>query len=167
MSTLKFTRLLFPVFLIIHCQGMGQSSADQKKMDEYNQLKSRIESKQFYFHAQSATSQKGKTIQLTSEYFLKVNKDSLQADLPYYGRAYSAPYSSSEQALAFKTTEFKYSADSTKKGGWNILIKPKNASGISKINLNVTSSGYCTMNVISNTRSSISFYGTIQDYKYR
>ncbi len=159
--------MLFPLFLIIHGQGMGQTSADQKKNDEYNQLKSRIESKQFYFHAQSATTQKGKTIQLTSEYFLKLNKDSLQVDLPYYGRAYSASYSSSDQALLFKTTEFKYSADSTKKGGWNILIEPKNASGVSKMNLSVTSSGYCTMHVISSTRSSISFYGTIEDYNYR
>jgi hypothetical protein len=167
MSNLKFSRLLIPLFLIIHGQGIGQSSADQKKNDEYNQLKNRIESKQFYFHAQSAMTQKGKTIQLTSEYFLKLNKDSLQADLPYYGRAYSAPYSASDQALRFKTNEFKYSADSTKKGGWNILIEPKNASGVSKINLSVTSSGYCTMNVISNTRSSISFYGTIQAYEYR
>lgn len=166
MSTLKFTRLLLPLFLIIQGQGMGQSTADQKKIDEYNQLKNRIESKKFYFHAQSATTQKGKTIQLTSEYFLKLNNDSLQADLPYYGRAYSAPYSSSDQALGFKTTEFKYSADSTKKGGWNILIEPKNVS-VSKINLSVTSSGYCTMHVISNSRSPISFYGTIQDYKYR
>jgi hypothetical protein len=166
MSTLKFTRLLLPLFLIIQGQGMGQSTADQKKIDEYNQLKNRIESKKFYFHAQSATTQKGKTIQLTSEYFLKLNNDSLQADLPYYGRAYSAPYSSSDQALGFKTTEFKYSADSTKKGGWNILIEPKNVS-VSKINLSVTSSGYCTMHVISNSRSPISFYGTIHDYKYR
>jgi Domain of unknown function (DUF4251) len=166
MSTLKFTRLLLPLFLIIQGQGMGQSTADQKKIDEYNQLKNKIESKKFYFHAQSATTQKGKTIQLTSEYFLKLNNDSLQADLPYYGRAYSAPYSSSDQALGFKTTEFKYSADSTKKGGWNILIEPKNVS-VSKINLSVTSSGYCTMHVISNSRSPISFYGTIHDYKYR
>ncbi len=166
MSTLKFTRLLIPLILIIQIQGMGQSNADQKKIDEYNQLKNRIESKQFYFHAQSATTQKGKTIQLTSEYFLKLNNDSLQAELPYYGRAYSAPYSSSDQALGFKTTEFKYTADSSKKGGWNILIEPKNVS-VSKINLSVTSSGYCTMHVISNSRSPISFYGTIQDYKYR
>jgi hypothetical protein len=167
MSTLKFTRLLVPLFLIIHGQGMGQSTADQKKIDEYNQLKNRIESKQFYFHTQSATTQKGKTIQLTSEYFLKLNNDSLQADLPYYGRAYSAPYGSTDQALLFKTTEFKYSADSTKKGGWNILIEPKNVSGISKINMSVTSTGYCTTHIISNTRSAISFYGTIEDYKYR
>jgi Domain of unknown function (DUF4251) len=166
MSTLKFTRLLFPLFLIIHGQGMGQSGADQKKNEEYDQLKSRIESKQFYFHAQSATTQKGKTIQLTNEYFLKLNNDSLQADLPYYGRAYAAPYSSSDQALGFKTTEFKYSADTTKKGGWDILIEPKNASGVSKINLSVTSGGYCTVHIISNTRSAISFYGTIQAYKY-
>ena len=167
MSAIKFIRFLIPLCLIINVKCIAQSNGDQKKAKQYNQLKARIESRKFYFHAQSATSQQGKTIQLTSEYFIKLNQDTLQVDLPYYGRAYSASYSATDQPLQFKTTEFVYGADTTKKGGWNIAIQPKNNSGVSKINLSITSSGYCTMHVTSNTRSAISFYGTIQEYNYR
>jgi hypothetical protein len=155
--------------LTINClQSKAQTSQDQKKKDEYAQLKTRIESKQYSFNALSATTQRGKTIRLTSDYSLKLNNDSLQVDLPYYGRAYSVQYAGTDLALQFNTTQFSYVADSSKKGGWDISInKPKNSSGVSKINLYVTAGGYCTIRITSNSRDQISFYGAITAYRNR
>jgi hypothetical protein len=145
----------------------AQTSTDQKKQDKYAQLKSMIDSRHFQFHALSATSMKGKTVQLSSEFFLKLNKDSLDVDLPYYGRSYTADYPGTDVSVRFKSNQFTYSADSTKKGGWEIAIIPKNESKANKIYMSITSSGYCSLNISSNNRQAISYYGYIKDYDAR
>src|SRR5450432_497664 len=160
MSSFKFSCIL--LLLVMVCFNSRAQSPDQKKKDNYAELKNRIESKKYLFQAQSATTQKGRTIQLTSVYTLKLNNDSLQVDLPYYGRAYTSQYPPTDLSLRFNSNQFGYVADTTKKGGWDITIsEPKNSSGVSKINLFISSSGYCNIRVTSNDRDMISFYGTI------
>jgi hypothetical protein len=166
---LKPTRVLISplviIYLTIIClNSQGQSQADQKKQNTHAQLKSWIDSKKYKFHALSATSMKGMTKQLTSEYFLKLNKDTLVADLPYYGRSFTTNYPPTDLSVQFTTNQFSYTADSAKKGSWEITIKPKNENSASKIYMTVTSDGYCTMQVSSNSRQPISYYGTIVAY---
>ncbi len=167
MSPFKYSRLLVPVIMFICLQGFSQSDAEQKKQDQFNQLKSQVDAKKFRFHALSATSMKGMTRQLTGDYFLKLNKDSLSVELPYYGRSFTANYPPTDVTTEFKTTQFSYTSDTLKKGGWEITIVPKNQSNASKISLSITTSGYCTVRVSSNTREPISYYGTITDYDSR
>lgn len=167
MFPFKYCRLLLPLVMLVCLQGFSQSNAEQKKQDQYNQLKSEIESRQFRFHALSATSMKGMTRQLTSEYFLKMNKDSLSVDLPYFGRSFTTSYPPTDLSISFKSTQFSYKSDTLKKGGWDITIVPKNQSNASKINLSITTSGYCTVRISSNSREPISYYGTITDYDSR
>ncbi len=164
MSPSKCSRLLLPLLMLICLQSFSQSSAEQKKQDQYNQLKSQIESRKFRFHALSATSMKGMTRQLTSDYFLKLNKDSLSVDLPYFGRSFTTNYPPTDLSIEFKSTQFSYKSDTLKKGGWEITIVPKNESNASKMSLSITTSGYCTVRVSNNSREPISYYGTITDY---
>jgi hypothetical protein len=167
MLSYKFHWLLLPFLILLFIDSDAQNGTDQEKMEKQAQLKSMIDSKHFQFHALSATSMKGKTVQLTSEYSLKLNKDSLNVDLPYYGRSYTADYPGTDVSVRFKSNQFTYSSDSTKKGGWEITIIPKNESKANKIYMAVTSSGYCTVNISSNTRQSISYYGYIKEYNAR
>ncbi len=164
MSFYKYSRLLLPFLILICLQGFSQSGAEQKKQNQYNQLKNQIDSRKFRFHALSATSMKGMTRQLTSDYFLKLNNDSLSVELPYYGRSFTANYPPTDLSTEFKTTQFSYESDTLKKGGWDISIVPKNQSNASKISLSITTSGYSTVRVSSNSREPISYYGTITDY---
>jgi Domain of unknown function (DUF4251) len=160
----KYSRFLLPLLTLICLQSFAQSGAEQKKQDQFAQLKSQIDSRKFRFHALSATSMKGMTRQLTSEYFLKLNNDSLSVDLPYFGRSFSTSYPPTDLSTEFKSTQFSYKSDTLKKGGWDISIIPKNESNASKISLSITISGYCTVRVNSNSREPISYYGTITDY---
>jgi len=155
-------RLLIPVFAIISVYGKAQSEADQKKQDQYAALKALLDSRQYSFIAQSATTMKGRAIQLNSgSYFLKLNQDSLEVDLPYYGRAHSAEYAgSSDMGISLNTTDFTYTADSLKKDRWNITIKPKK-NKVNAIYISVGTSGYTTVRINSNNRDPISFYGSI------
>jgi hypothetical protein len=167
MAPCKHRRLLLPFFMLFCLSGGAQSGTDQKNQDKYVQLKSLIDSKKYQFHAISATSMKGRTIQLTSPYFLKINNDSLQSDLPYYGRSYTADYPATDLSIRFNSNQFTYTADTTKKSGWEITIQPKNESKANKINMSVSSSGYCTLHISSNSRQPISYYGFITAYDAR
>jgi hypothetical protein len=158
MRPVNFCLLIFTLSTFKTFQGTAQTGKDQDKLA----IKSLIESRKYIFNAQSATSQRGKTVQLTSEYFLKLNKDSLNVDLPYYGRAYSTAYpGNNDIAMRFESNDFSYEADSAKKGGWDITIKPKKEPKASAVYLSVSAGGYCTVRIISNNRDQISYYGTI------
>jgi hypothetical protein len=150
--------------MIFHIHGFSQSDAEQKKQDQYNHLKSQVDSGKFRFHALSATSMKGMTRQLTSDYYLRLNGDSLSVELPYYGRSFTTNYPPTDVTTEFNTTQFTYKSDTLKKGGWDITIIPKNQPNASKISLSITISGYCTVRISSNNREPISYYGTISDY---
>ena len=149
-----------PLLTIICLHSKAQSGTDQQK-----HLKILIDSKKYGFNAQSATAKKGRTVQLTSGYGLKLNNDSLHVDLPYYGRAYTTSYPASrdDTGIQFNSHDFSYLADTTKKGGWEITIKPKGAK-VSVIYLSISSTGYCTVRISSSDRDPISYYGTIADY---
>jgi hypothetical protein len=164
---LKISRLLLPALTILCLQSAAQISPDQAKMHQYNHLKTLINSKKFRFHALSANPRKGGNIQLSGEYSLKINGNNLEADLPYYGRAFTVDYPATSNSIQFTSHPFSYVADTTKKGGWEITIIPKNAAKVNKIYMSITTSGYCTTRVTSNARDPISFYGTITDYNTR
>ena len=167
MSFFKYTRILLPIMVFTCMYGSAQTNADQEKQDKYTQFKRLIESKKYHFHALSATSMKGRVRQLTTEYGLSLNNDSLSVDLPYFGQSYSADFAATDLSIQFNTTEFSYVANPAKKGGWEITIIPKNQPSANKIYMSVSSSGYGTVQVTSNNRDPISYYGTINAFNDR
>jgi hypothetical protein len=124
-------------------------------------LKNHIDQRQYTFTAQSATALGGRTRQLTSIYTLKVHGDTLDADLPYFGRAYSATPGDTNGGIRFRSTTFGYDVQDGKNRGWTIRITPENEASASNMQLSVSSGGYATLQVTSNNRQMISFYGQV------
>jgi hypothetical protein len=126
----------------------------------------------YIFEANYANPMRGGGRSLTSEYDLKVSKDTIIAYLPYFGRAYIAPTNPTEGGIKFTWTKFDYSVKQTKNGSWEILIKPKeknisNASDVQNLRLSISTSGYASLQVISSNRDPISFNGTIEEVKQK
>ena len=144
----------FSFFAILH-------STNTYAQDKTSEVKNMVDSRQFIFHAQSALPMSGGRKQLTSEYYLKVFKDSAISELPYFGRAYSASYGATEGGFHFTTTKFDYSSTPGKKGGWEISIKPKDVRDVREFSLSISDSGYGTLQAFSNNRQPISFNGYI------
>jgi hypothetical protein len=124
-----------------------------------------IEARQYVFHAQTALPSAGPSRQLTSEYDLKVLNDSLVSYLPYFGRAYSASYGSTNSGLQFTSTQFDYKVSKRKKGGWQISIKPKDVQDLREFMLTISENGYGNLQALSNNRQPISFTGYISARK--
>lgn len=124
-------------------------------------IKKIIESRDYIFKAQTATPQSGRTRQLTSEYTLKILEDSIIADLPYFGRAYSAPANLVGGGFQFTSIKFNYKAVPGKKDSWEINIKPEDTNGGENMSLTVYNNGRADLKVTSRDRQFISFSGYI------
>ena len=108
----------------------------------------------------------GGMINLTgSQYDLKVSKDSVEAYLPYYGRAYTSSMDPSESGIKFKSKDFNYNSSERKKGGWTITIRPKDTKDMQNMTLSVFKDGYATLSITNNNRQAISFNGLLAEPK--
>jgi hypothetical protein len=148
---------LFLILLI------GFPALQEARAQETNStiLKSLLNSKSFVFKAQSAWPLQGTVVQLTQGYDMKVLQDSINTYLPYFGRAYTASYTS-EGGINFTSKRFDYKLKEKQKGGWEINIKPQDAKDISSLTYSVSVNGYATLQVISNNRQAISYYGVVE-----
>ncbi len=161
MNNLKiYSRFIVLIVLTLFSISVSSQTRDQKKKEEVKRL---IESRNYLFSPQSVTPLSGNTFQLTSEYFLKVNKDSLDSHLPYFGVAFNARFGSTDSPLTFASTDFNYSIKESRKGGYEITIRINKPDDPDLILLSVSSGGYATLRVNSMNRQSISFYGEIED----
>jgi hypothetical protein len=140
----------------------AQETKEQKQPSVQAAIRALVESQHYAFEAQSAIPLGMPARQLTYGYELKISKDSVIAYLPYYGRAYTAPIGSTDNAIQFSTTDFKYTASEGKKGGWTVTITPKNTGDVRQITISISQAGYTNVQVNGNNRQPISFYGYIK-----
>lgn len=124
-------------------------------------LKNMLVSKSFIFKAQSAWPLQGTVVQLNAGFDMKVLGDSINTYLPYFGRAYTASYTNTG-GINFTSTKFEYKVKEKSKGGWEIDIKPSDAKDISGLFYSISTNGFATLQVLSNNRQAISFYGIIE-----
>ena len=154
----------FKAFAILLLLVMSSTLTVNAQVTDTAQLRQMIDSSNFIFIARSAQAQGGASrILTTDEYDLKLNRNKIVSFLPYYGRAYTlAP--GEDGGIKFTSTDFKYSPKKNKKG-WRIVILPKDAKDITQLSLDISTSGYATLQVISNNRQNISYYGVIEKGK--
>jgi hypothetical protein len=141
---------LFPVTIQAQC-----------KKDKKAQIKSIVEAQNYVFKAHTALPTSGSTRQLTSDFDLRVSKDTIISDLPYFGRAYTAPLNPSEGPLRFTSTDFQYSVSERKKGGWDVIITPKDVQDPRQLSMSIFDNGTASVVVTSYNRQPISFNGYV------
>lgn len=152
------------LFLIMAIACSGQLFAQDKKKDKIKDL---VATQSYVFKAQTALPMSGRTRPLTSEYDMKVAKDSIITYLPYFGRAYTAPLDASKGGIQFTSRKFDYTVNNGKKGGWSIQISPKDADDVRQMVLMLSEDGYGTLQVTSNNRQAIMFNGYITEREPR
>jgi hypothetical protein len=160
-------------FLAISLLAPVVLSAQVKNED----LPALLETKQFVFKANTAIpfadadlyqalrmlgNPGGGTIPLnTSVYDLQVKSDSVLAYLPYFGRAFMGVAEREDLSIKFNSKKFNYQLDKRKKGGWRIKIITQDLNRNFTLFLEITESGYATLNVRDQVRQAISYYGYI------
>lgn len=162
-------KIIFPVFAWILLLGahaaLAQDTKQSKKEKKEAAIKKLIDSQNYVFKAQSAMPMNGATRQLNYDYDFRVSKDTVEAYLPYFGRAYTAPMDDSQGGIKFISKDFEYSNIPGKKQGWDITIKPKDVPDVQIVSLSISSDGYASLQVTSNSKQPISFNGIITEKK--
>jgi hypothetical protein len=147
----------------------AQNSRKEKQAANAAAIKKMVDDGNYVFEANYANPMRGGQKILTSEYDLRVSKDSIIAFLPYYGEAHMAPSpGETEGGIKFTSTDFTYSTKQRKNGGWDIFIKPKdnniiNWRDVQQLRLSVSPSGNASLQVISSNRDPIMFSGNIRE----
>jgi len=160
--------LVFSILLLASSTSVifaQESEKKSKKQERSEKVAALINSRHYVFEAQTVNPSGGRSRQLTSWYGVTLKGDTMGSELPYFGRAYSAPIGVSDGGINFVSTDFSYEANPAKKGGWNILIKPKDIDNAQQLTLAVSSSGQATLSVVSNNRQPISFMGIVKEGK--
>lgn len=143
----------------------GTGLAQNKKEKKAAAITNMVEARNYVFKAQTALPSSGNTRQLTYDFDLRISKDTVISDLPYFGRAYAAPINPAESPLHFTSTTFDYAVADRKKGGWDITITPKDAQDPKKLTLTVFDNGSASLTVTSYNRQPISFNGYVTSKK--
>ena len=83
---------LLGIVLLLAGQSLYAQSKKEKREQKANEVKELIDSKRFTIDVNRAIPMGGRSLNLTSPYSLEMRGDSVISYLPYFGRAYSAPY---------------------------------------------------------------------------
>ncbi len=160
----KYNLFLFAFSLLLaSLMAPGLAQAQKKDSAKIAAMTALVKNQDYTFKAQTVTPLSGRLRQLTSDDNLQISKDAVVAQLPYFGRAYSAPINSSDAGIQFTSKDFEYTISDKKKGGWNVAIKFKDAKDIQLMQLSIFNNGSASLQVISNNRQSISFSGYITE----
>lgn len=152
----KLNKVVQTIVLVLSVQLLNAQNMDTAL------VRQKVESKRYTFIAQTANPMRGRNIQLTSLYDLRVSGDSVIAALPYFGRAFSAPVNPSDNGINFTSVDADYKVIYRKKR-WEVSIKPKDSPNVSELNLTIYSNGRASLQVNSNNRQPISFNGILSD----
>lgn len=144
----------------------AQSTKAQKKQAKLDSVKKMVTNHNYVFMAERAVPLGWRTINLNYDYNVVISKDSVDSYLPYYGRAYQAPFNPTdpkETGIQFTSKNFDYNDATTKHSGWQVVIVPHDVRETRKFILNISEAGYASLSVTSQNRQSISFDGYITE----
>lgn len=165
MKTIKLTKLLIAsLWTLSLFSSCGSSQSIVEKQQKTVRIKENVLAATFTFQAVRAHPMEGQPINLTSSYDLKVSKDSVQAYLPYFGRAYVAPIYPSEAGIKFTSTKFDYQmVEGKRDGSWTITIKTLDTPRTMTLLLTVWDNGSAQLSVHDPDKQRIFFDGSLMD----
>lgn len=164
LELIKKTFYILLLGLFINVSATAQSKKEQKQAEaekEFEELKQLIESREFEFQANWATPSTGRRKNLGSNAnFLKVNKDSVNIYLPYFGSSSSgAATMTGDGGIVCYGPADKYKVSvNEKKKRINIRFDASDKNDTFQFNMSITNGG-TTVSVNSNYRSNINYDG--------
>lgn len=96
-------------------------------------------------------------------YTLQIKKDEVKAELPYFGRMYTANMDPSKNSYRFTSKDFTFTENDGKNGSLMYNIVTKDLSSNAQLSLQVFKSGKAYLSVSSNDRQPISYDGYIKE----
>lgn len=160
-----FALLLVTLFIVSPSMAQTKKEVKQaKKQQEYEAIKKLINSKQFEFIGEWATSNTGKRINLMSNpTYLKIDNSSADAFFPFFGRGFAGSGYGSDGGIEFTDPLENYNVEfDENKQTIDINFTGKGKNDTYKVIIKVFSSSSASVNINSNNRSNMSYSGKIK-----
>jgi len=163
--TMKKYYLLLIVGLFVSLSISAQSKKELKEAEaekQYQEMKNLIESGEFTFIADWATSVRGRRINLTTNAnFLKFTKDSIDTYLPYFGESSSGGATmTSDGGIVCSGPKTKYKLTlNDKKKKIMLSFTTTDNNDTFEFSMSIFKEGNTNINVNSNYRTSIKYDG--------
>lgn len=163
---MKPGRLLLPCIMTVIAGmliAMLPACSSSKKTSNASaaDIRHMVDSAKFVFTAERAIPMRGPMKMLTSEYQVKIARDSLYSFLPYFGRSTQAPMDPSKSPLDFTSAGFDYQYSSKGAHEWQVTIRPKDRMEIQQLFFTISDNGHASLIVSSTSRDPITFEGHI------
>lgn len=165
-STMKSTLLtsivscfLFCAPLLIHAQPNDKKAAQEARVQQW------VEKKSFVFKATTLLPTGFRSRQLDPGYQISLIPGKLVSALPYVGRSTNIIPGTTDGGMNFTSTQFTIDSRAGKKGSWTVTVKPKDVTDVRTIQFMISASGNTTVTITSNSRSSVSYTGFLEEGK--
>jgi len=164
MKTRIFLSIAFLIFIFGAAFSQEKSKKELKeeeKLMKQKQIEELINTKNFVFKGRWALPMGAKQIDLsTNPNYVKFNPDLMDGYMPFFGTATAGIGFGSDNTIKFKEKPESFNIVKNKKN-FQIDAKVKGETDVYRISLSVTFEGSCSMSIISNNRSTISYQGEI------
>lgn len=115
------------------------------------------ESRQFTIYVTAANARQHPAIPLTTEYYVKMDGDSVHSFLPYFGRTYYPD--SNFEGYIFDTAATNYTSQDNGRGTTTVSFSARFLTETCKYTIGLFPGGRAYVRVTSNNRASISYEG--------
>lgn len=167
MKNLAFILILVFAVGIASAQETKKKTRKQKRAEReakmVEQTKKLVGSDTWEFDADRMLPAKGRSRTLTTDYNVVLKDNKVSSYLPYFGRAYSTDYASTDSPMTFEAPIEDYSVEDGKKGGYIVKFSAKNKSDKVDFTFHISATGSTTLSVNSTNRQFISYQGTIKE----
>ncbi len=164
MKNLILTALLVISVFSVHSQETEKRSKKElkaeKKAQQMEVIKAIAESQNFVFSARNATPMSGRSLNLTSEYIVKVTNDSIFSYLPYQGMSHSAVFGGTESPMIFSQPIETYKIEETK-NGYMVKLSVNNRTDNLNFSFHISQTRLTNLSVSSINRQPMSYSGEV------
>ena len=145
-----------------YAQEAGKKSKEERKLEMQKHTEDLMNSKSFLFVGNTAYSEGGKSVTITSgPNTVSFSPDLVKSNLPFFGTAKTASAGYGGQSgYTFEGKPDEYTVDSTKKG-YKVKAVVKSGNDNFTMNLTVSPEGGANLSVYSISRSSMRYNGEI------
>jgi hypothetical protein len=166
MKTLYFTFMLsFFIMVSFAQEKTKQQIKEEKKLAKQKEVELLLDGKEFEFVAVTAYPQGTRSIDMISNpNYLRLKKDSIFSEMPYFGRAFAGVGYGGGGGLDFKGPVQDFSISKNKKD-YTIKAKVKDNSDSYNVILTVFFEGNASLTINSIHRNSINYRGSIDKIK--
>ncbi len=167
MKNLLFSiSILFLFSLTVFAQDSKKEAKNKKKQEQYEKILELVKSEKYEFTGRKANPQQGRQIDLTTRHnFLRINGENAMAEMPYFGRAFSGGYSSSDGGIKFDGPMENYDVQQNdKKRRIMVKFKVKETDDSYNCTLSISSMESASLSISSNKKQGISYTGIIQEF---